>query len=243
VPEAPASPPGSSAAPSAPSSASASSPSSPSSPSSSSSSSGSGSISTGLDLDGGRRQGGDDRLVRVVEERDALDRRHVRQAERVADLEPAHVGLDVLGHLHRERLDADLVRDLAEHAARLRPGRLPDQRHGDRGMDRTVEPDLVEVDVRDLPSHGILLVVLEDGGMDRLLALEHDVEHRMEARRAGQRPAQHALVDRDRPRVALAVEHAGHPAGLAQTARLGRAELLALPDLQLDPVSGHGGGL
>ena len=52
-----------------------------------------------------------------------------------------------LGHLHRQRLDVYLARDLREHAALLDAGALADELDDDRGLDRLVEPDLLQVDV------------------------------------------------------------------------------------------------
>ena len=42
----------------------------------------------------------------------------------------------------------------------------------------------MEVDVREVASDRVLLVVLDDGGMGRLLVVEDDVEDRVEAVRA-----------------------------------------------------------
>jgi len=100
----------------------------------------------------------------------------------------------------------------------------------------------VEVDVRDGVSHRMALVVLQDGVMRCLLAVDHDVDDRMQARRACQRGAQLALTDDERLRH-LAVEDAGNQPLLPQALRVAGAELVgaALPDLECDPVSGHGG--
>jgi hypothetical protein len=43
----------------------------------------------------------------------------------------------------------------------------------------------VQVDVRQPAARNFLLVVLEDGGVSRLLAVEDDVEDRVRARVAG----------------------------------------------------------
>ena len=85
------------------------------------------------------------------------------------------------GHLERQRLDVDLVRDLGEHAALLDADGLADERDHDRGLDRLVEPDLLEVDVRDRAADLVALVVLEDR---RVLAaaVDGDVEHDVRCR-------------------------------------------------------------
>ena len=113
---------------------------------------------------------------------------------------------------------------------------------GDRGLDRLVEPHFLQVDVRDAAPHGIDLVLLEDRRVRLALAVDLDVEDRVEARGAGERAAELALLDGDRDRLAAAVENARHEALLAQAARLGRAERLALRDEQFRPFSGHSGG-
>ena len=71
------------------------------------------------------------------------------EPERVADPELGDVGLEVLRDLERKRLDVDLVRHLLEDAALARADRLADERDDDGSLDRLVEPDLLEVDVRD----------------------------------------------------------------------------------------------
>ena len=53
------------------------------------------------------------------------------------------------GIARRQRLDVELARDLLQHAALLDARRLADELHRDRRVDRLVEPNLVEVDVRD----------------------------------------------------------------------------------------------
>ena len=65
-----------------------------------------------------------------------------------------------------------------------------------------VEPDLVQVDVRDAAPDLVQLVVLEDRGVRLARAVDLDVEDRVEARGAGQRAAQLALLDADRDRLA-----------------------------------------
>src|SRR5439155_2487742 len=86
-------------------------------------------------------------LLRVVEIADAVDRRQVGEAERVADGHAADVEVDVLGNLHRQGLDVDLALYLREHTALLDAGRLADQLDGDARLDRLVESYLVQIDV------------------------------------------------------------------------------------------------
>ena len=74
------------------------------------------------------------------------------------------------------------------------------------------------------------------------LAVDLDVEDRVQAGRTGERAPELALGDADRDRLAVAVEDARHEPLLAQAARLGRAEPLALSDHQFRPFSGHSGG-
>ena len=103
--------------------------------------------------------------------------------------------------------------DLGEHAAGLRPDALADELDDDGRLDRLVEPHLLEVEVVDLPADRIDLVVLEDRRVRRLLALEHDVEDRVQSGGAGQHAAELALGHGDRVRLVPApVEDAGdHP--------------------------------
>ena len=80
------------------------------------------------------------------------------------------------GIVRRQRLDVELARDLLDDAALLDAGRLADEVHGDGGLDRLVEPHLVEVDVRDRAPDRMLLVVLEHRVMRGLLTLDDDVD-------------------------------------------------------------------
>jgi hypothetical protein len=114
--------------------------------------------------------------------------------------------------------------------------------HLDRGLDRPVEPHLVQVDVRDVAAHRMALVVLEDRRMDGRLAFDDDVEHGVQAGVRVEGGAERALLDHDRARSGLAVEHARDQALLAQAPRLGRAEPLTFLDLEAKSVSGHSGG-
>ena len=168
---------------------------------------------------------------------------NVGQPEDVTDLHVGDVDLDVLRHVGRQRLDVHLTRDQREHPARLDACRLADELHDDGRMDRLVEPHLAKIDVRDRSANRILLVLREDRRMDRRLALDHDVEDRVQSRGARHGRPQLALGDDDRARVALPVEHAGNEPLRAQAPGLARAEFLALAHFELQPVSGHGGGL
>jgi hypothetical protein len=79
----------------------------------------------------------------------------------------------------------------------------------------------------------------------RLLALDDDVDDRVQPRRAGQHGAQRALLDRDRPRVALAVQHAGDEPLPTQALGVARADAVgpSLAHFQANSVPGHGGRL
>ena len=95
--------------------------------------------------------------------------------------EAGDVVLDRGRHLHRQRLDAQLVERLAEHAALDDARRLADQLQADRRLDRLVEPHLVQVEVGDPAANGVLLELLDDRRVRRLLALDDDVEDRVQA--------------------------------------------------------------
>ena len=124
----------------------------------------------------------------------------------------------------------------------LTPGALlgADQVHGDGSGDRLVEADLVQVDVDDVALDLVDLVVLEDRRVGAG-AVDLDVENRVQAGGAGERPAELTLLDRERDRLVTPVEHAGDEPLAAQTARFARAEVLALLDDQLCPLSSHTG--
>ena len=113
---------------------------------------------------------------------------------------------------------------------------------GDRGLDRPVEPHLLQVDVSHAAPHGIDLVLLEDRRVSLALAVDLDVEDRMQAGRAGERAPELPLCDADRNGLAAAVEDSRHEPFPAQAARLGRAEPLALGDHEFGAFSGHSGG-
>ena len=146
----------------------------------------------------------------------------------------------MVGHLHRERLDAHLAVDLAEDAAFLLAGRLADELDDDARLDRLVEPHLVQVDVEEPGAGRIQLVVLDDRVVGLLLALEDDVEDRVQAVVARQRLAELALLDAERMRlVAAPVENAGDEA-LSRRRREARAPArLPRLHLQLDSLSCH----
>jgi len=149
----------------------------------------------------------------------------------------------VLGDLHRQRLDVDLALHLREDAALLGPGRLADELDVHGRLNRLVEADFVQVDVRDVTSQRVLLEVLEDRGMRRLLALEDDIEDRVQAGRAGEHPSQLPLGDADRVGLLpVPVQDAGDEPFAAQPPRVGGASRLALAHFQLDPFAGHTGG-
>ena len=75
------------------------------------------------------------------------------------------------------------------------------------------------------------------------LAFEHDVEHGVQPRGAGQRGAEVALADGECLRARAPVEDARNEALLAQAPRLGRAEPGPFLHLETKSVAGHGGGL
>ena len=147
------------------------------------------------------------------------------------------------GHVRRQRLDVELARDEREHAARLHAGRLADELHDDRRMDRLVEPHLTQIDVRDRAANRILLVLGEDRRMHRLLALDDDVEDRVKPGRACHHGTKLPLGDGDRARVTLPVQDAGDEPLRAEAPGAARADLLALAHFELQSVSRHGGGL
>ena len=84
-------------------------------------------------------------------------------------------------------LDAQLARDLLDDATLLRAGGLSDELHVHGRLDRAVEAHLVEVDVGERAPDRVPLEVLEDGMVRGRLALDDDVDDRVEARPAGQR--------------------------------------------------------
>ena len=150
----------------------------------------------------------------------------------------------MLRHLERQRLDRHLAERLGENAALANARRVVAavKLDGDRGLDRPVEPHLLQVDVRDNAPHGMDLVLLENRRVRLSFAVDLDVQDRVQAGRTGERAPELALGDADRDRLAGAVEDTRHEPLLAHTARLGRAEPVALRDHQFRPFSGHSGG-
>src|SRR5262249_61471395 len=128
-------------------------------------------------------------------------------------------------------------------AARLRAGRLADELDDDRGLDRLVEANLLQVEVLDLPPQRVDLVVLENRRVRGLLACEHDVEDRVEPCAPREHPSKLALLHTDRVGlVPAAVEDPWDQAVTAQPTRLPRPAVLALLHFQTNPFSGHTGG-
>jgi hypothetical protein len=114
-----------------------------------------------LDLDARSGDGNDDR-VRIVQKPRAFRRGQVGDPESRADLGPAHVQEQPIGHLERQRLDADLAHERRKHAAGFDAGRLAGQLDRDLRRDRLVEANFVEIEVRDPAANRVNLVVLED---------------------------------------------------------------------------------
>src|SRR5437588_450049 len=196
----------------------------------------------GLGLDDLRRKRDvcEDDLLGIVEVRDALTGRQIGEAHRVADPEPADVELEVLGDVHRQALDAHVARHLREDAALGDAARLADQMDRHLRLDRLVEPHLVEVDVRDAAAERILLVRLEDRVVRGLLAVEDDVEDRVQPARAAERAPKVALLDAEGVRrLPASVEDTGDEPLPSQPPRFRRAAALAILDLQPDPFAGH----
>src|SRR5690242_9577326 len=106
----------------------------------------------------------------------------------------------MLGHLERQRLDAHLAQRLRQDAALAHAGCVVAavQLDGHGSLDRLVEPYFVEIDMRDASPDGIDLVLLENRRMRLALAVDLDVEDRVQAGGAGERPAKLALRNADR---------------------------------------------
>ena len=176
--------------------------------------------------------------MRIVEEAHPVDRRDVLESKRVADLERADVGVDVLRDLHGQCLDVKLARHVGEDAAGvLDSDWLTDEVDDDRRLDRLVEPNLTEVDVRDGAADRVALHVGEHRRMHRLLALDDDVENRVQPRRSGHRCPKVPLGDQDRARVAFSVEDARDESARAQAAHVARPALLSLLHFELETFS------
>ena len=130
----------------------------------------------------------------------------------------------MLGDLERKRLDVHLRRHLLEDAAFPGALCLADERDDDGGLDRLVEPDLLEVDVRDRAANLVALEVLEDR---RVLGapVDRDVEHDVRPGRPRQRGAEVTLPDRNRDRRRTAVQDARNQPLPSQAARFGGTQL------------------
>ncbi len=111
----------------------------------------------------------------------------------------------------------------------------------DLRLDRTVEPNLVEVDVGHCRADRVELVVLQHGVMSLLLAAHNDVEDLVHPVLSAKRLAQLPLTDRERARLAGAVENAGHESLTTQTPRLPAPTGLALRHLEPDSLPSHTG--
>ena len=96
--------------------------------------------------------------------------------------------------------------------------------------------------MRDAAPHGIDLVLLEDRGVSLALAVDLDVEDRVEAGGAGERAAQLALGDADRDRLAAAVEDARHEPSLRRRRVSAEPSLSRCGDEEFCAFSGHTGG-
>ena len=75
-------------------------------------------------------------------------RGQVDEAQRVADRHTADVQLDPVGNLHRQRLDVDLAVTWESTPPSLRPAASPTSSTDDLRLDRLVEADFLQVDVR-----------------------------------------------------------------------------------------------
>jgi hypothetical protein len=148
-----------------------------------------------------------------------------------------------VGNLHRQRLDVHLTRDLAEDAALLDPRRLADELDDDLSVDGLIEPHFLEIDVEEPGPGRVELVLLEDGVMGLLRALEDDVEDRVQAVVAGEHAPELALLDAELVRLAaVAVEDAGDEPVRAQAARGGASARLPGLHLEPDAIAGHPAG-
>src|SRR6185503_13556564 len=103
-------------------------------------------------------------------------------ADRVTHFEGRDVCLYVLRNRGRQRLDAQLARDLLDDATLLRAGRLSDELHVHGRLDGAVEAHLVEVDMGDRAPDRMPLKVLQDGVVRGRLPLDDHVDDRVEAR-------------------------------------------------------------
>ncbi len=160
----------------------------------------------------------------------------------IADLERGDVELETLRHRHRQRLDGDLADDLGQQASERDARGDADELDRDLRLDRPVEPDLVEVDVQQRRSPRIELIVLQDGVMGLLLALEDDVQDRVRPVASPERLAQLPLLDHKGAWAPRAVEHTGNETLATQPPRRPGAAVLAFAHLELDAFSSHPAG-
>ncbi len=121
-------------------------------------------------------------LVGIVEQRDAV--RHFSSESRsVSPISSSETSsLEMLRNLERQRLDVTSFVTWLRTPPSLHADRLADERDGDSRLDRLVEPDFLQVDVRDRPANLVALEVLEDR---RMLASRR--RSRRRARRATRR--------------------------------------------------------
>src|ERR687892_2678842 len=107
-------------------------------------------------------------------------------------------------------------------------------------MDRLVEPHLVQVDVEQPGTRRIELILLEHGMVSGPLAVEDDVEDRVQTMVAREDAAELPLLDAERMcLLAAPVEDAGDEPSRAQTTRLRAPTRLAGLDVELDTFTGH----
>ena len=100
----------------------------------------------------------------------------------------------------------------------------------------------MQVDVGDAAAERILLVGLEDRVVRGLLAVEDDVEDRVQPAGPRERAPELALLDAEgMRRLPAPVEDARNEPLPPQPPRLRRTAALAVLDLQPDPFAGHSG--
>ena len=197
----------------------------------------------GLGLDDLRRDGHgrDHRFLGVIEERHAVLRGNVGQAERVAHLHEL-TSTSIRSGTSSGSASTLISRVTCESTPpSIEPAASPTSSittcawigWSRRTSWRSMWASRPLTDVR--------LVVLEDRGMRRLLSREDDVEDRVQPRRPRQRLAQLALADREGMRLLPApVEDAGDQPLAPEPPRRRRAALVALLDLDLDSLACHG---
>src|ERR1700684_11290 len=134
--------------------------------------------------------------------------------QRVADLQPADVGLDILRNVIDRTYEVDGVGDDVDGAAALHAGggfRVLDvQGHADADGGAFAEPH--EVDMERKITHRIEMEVARNHAV--LLALEIDVVNRGEEPAGQDALAQIGIVDRDGyGGLVVAIDHSGHSPG------------------------------